>query len=159
MEKETEGLLNENEFINTTKRRRQLLPGWIKFFTWVFMLFGVLAPISIIVGLTGNTFDLSLYGLETNYPLSLMGILISSLFLFKGFTAFSLWMEKDSATDLAKIDSYIGLVICVLVMIVYPFFDNHEGFSLNFRFEILLLYFFLKKINNIEYTWAKLKVS
>lgn len=157
MEKETEGLLNENDFIKTFKRRRELLPVWIKFFTWVFMIFGIIAPIAIIMGLMGNKFDLSLYGIETNMPLSLYGILISSLFLFKGFTAFNLWMEKDVATDLAKIDSYIGIVICLLMTLVYPFFDDHNGFSLNIRFEIILLYFFLKKINNIEYAWANSK--
>lgn len=157
MEKETEGLLNESEFNITPKRRRTLLPVWIKFFTWMFMFFGIIAPIALIAGLLGNKLDLSLYGLETKYPTSLLGILITSLFLFKGITAFSLWLEKDMATDLAKIDSYIGIVICLFMMLIYPFFDTEEGFTINFRFEILLLYYFLKKINNIEYNWAKIK--
>jgi hypothetical protein len=80
-----------------TVKRRTLLPWWIKFFIWVFIIFGSFVPIGIVSGLLGINFHLSLYGLETNEPLSAIGIIISLLFLFKGITAYVLWTEKDWA--------------------------------------------------------------
>lgn len=157
MEQETEGLLNESEFKVKFTRRRNLLPLWIKIFTWLFMLMGIAIPMALIFGALGEKFDLSIYGLATNEPISLLGFLTLSLITFKSITAFSLWFEKDFATDLAKIDTYIGIVICLFMMLVYPIFDNHDGFSLEFRIEVIFLYFFLKKVNLIEYNWAKIK--
>lgn len=157
MELENQDLLNESEFKIDNYRRRELLPLWIKIFTWLFMLMGIAVPFALVFGALGETFDLSIYGLDTNQPFSLLGILVLSLISFKAITALSLWLEKDFATDLAKIDSYIGFVICLLMMLVYPFFDNHDGFSLQIRIEIILIYFFFKKIDQIEYKWAKVK--
>jgi len=157
MERENKDLLNEADFKNEYPRRRKLIPLWIKIFTWFFMIFGISVPFAIGFGAFGESFDLSLYGLDTNKPLSLLGIFVLCLISFKAITALSLWLEKDYATDLAKIDSYIGFVICLLLMFIYPFFDEHEGFSLHLRIEIFFIYFFYKKINQIEYNWAKIK--
>ncbi|WP_313807798.1 hypothetical protein [Flavobacterium sp.] len=157
MELENQDLLNETEFKTEYPRRRALLPLWIKIFTWFFMIFGISVPFAIGFGAFGEAFDLSLYGIDTNQPLSLLGVFVLSLISFKAITAISLWFEKDYATDLAKIDSYIGFVLCLLMMVVYPFFDEHEGFSFHLRIEIFFIYFFFKKIDQIEYNWAKIK--
>ncbi|MGX7666139.1 hypothetical protein [Flavobacterium pedocola] len=152
---ENEGLLDEAEFAVNYPRRRSLLPLWIKIFTWIFMIMGAAVPFALVYGAIDGTFDLALYGLETNQPFSLMGMFVLSLISLKAVTAISLWFEKDFAIDLAKIDSYIGLVISLLMMLVYPFFDEHEGFSLEIRFEIIFLYFFFRKITQIEPNWKK----
>lgn len=159
MEMESEGLLREEDFVIQHRRRRNLLPLWIKIFTWIFMIMGVIAPFGLIFGAFDEGFDLSLYGLATNKPISLLGVFLIVLITFKGITAFSLWLEKDIATDLAKIDSYIGIILCLVVMLVLPFFDDSDSFLLNFRIELVALYFFMKKITKIEYAWANSKKS
>ena len=139
------------EFEKTNKRRRALIPWWIKFFCWMFMLFGILSFVCLIMGFTNIKPDLSFYGFETNEPFSLIGLLIISVALFKGFAAFSIWFEKDIAIKIGKVDAAIGIVICSISMLVLPFFQ--DGFNITFRLELALLIPFFIKLNKIEKEW------
>jgi hypothetical protein len=132
--------------------RRALLPLWIKIFIWIFIAFGVLAPIAFILGLAGFTFSLSMYGLETNQPISLIGILVISIFLLKGVTAYGLWTEKDWAITFGQIDAVIGLAICTLVMFGVQLPGGVEVRT-NFRVEILLLIPYLVKLQRLRKIW------
>ena len=143
-------LLHEFETIRTN--RRQLLPWWIKVFCWLFIILGVFAFVGLILGLLGSKIDLSIYGFETDEPLSLIGILIIVVLLFKLFTALSLWFEKSYAITLGKIDAISGIVLCLIHM-VYPDFINN--FHVAFRFELLLLIPYLLKLNKIQNNWTK----
>ena len=62
--------------------RRKLFPWWIKFFIWMFMIFGLIVPVAIILGVLGMSAELSLYGIETSQPLSLTGVFLMNLFIF-----------------------------------------------------------------------------
>jgi hypothetical protein len=146
-----EEILN-NETSQITERRRTLLPIWVKIFLWIFMIFGAVAPIGLILGIFGMSFDLSLYGLETTNPLSLVGLIIIALFAIKGAVSFGLWTEKDWAIKLAIIDSILGIAICVLVMIVLPFLYNN-GFKLTLRLELVALIPYLLKMQTIKSDW------
>ncbi len=146
--------LTENsfeEFENKKKRRRKLLPWWIKIFCWIFMLFGFASFVCLILGFTNIKPDLSFYGFEANEPFSLIGLMIISVGLFKGFTAFSIWFEQDFAIKIGKIDAIVGIVLCVISMLVLPYFQ--EGFNLNLRLELALLIPFLIKLNKIQKKW------
>lgn len=46
---------------NQSERRRNLLPLWIKVFTWIFLIFGGLVPVAFLLGLFGVDLNLSLY--------------------------------------------------------------------------------------------------
>ena len=140
------------EYKKIKKGRRKLLPWWIKVFCWIFMLLGLLSVICLILGFTNIKPDLALYGFETNEPLSLYGLLIIAIGIFKGFTAFSLWFEKDFAIKLALLDATIGILLCVVSMLVLPFIL--EGSVVTIRLELLLLVPFLLKLNNIEKEWG-----
>src|SRR5688572_26392220 len=87
-------ILDENLDKQSSIRRRKLLPWWIKVFIWIFMIFGVIAIPAIIIGLMGFSFDISLYGLSTQNPISIVGLSLIVVFLFKGFTSYALWTEK-----------------------------------------------------------------
>ena len=134
-------------------RRRALLPWWIKTFTWIFLVFGALAPVGLIFGAFGAHFDLSLYGLKTNQPLSVLGLSIMAMFLLKGIAAFALWTEKNWAITIGQVDAVIGIAVCVFVMFVYPFIDDQSGFRFFFRLELLLLIPFLLRLRKIEREW------
>jgi len=150
-ENDNQNLLNNNEFSNI--RRRDLLPIWIKIFCWFFMFFGILAILCLILGLFGIKPELAFYGFETNEAFSLIGILIITIGIIKGITAYSLWFEKDYAIKLAKIDSYIGIVLCGISMLVLPFFADE--FNIKLRLELALLIPFLMKMNKIEIEWNR----
>lgn len=139
------------QFEKRTIIRRKLLPWWIKTFCWIFMIMGSFAVGGLLFGVLGYPFDLSIYGFQTVEPLSIMGLLITGVLIFKGLTAFALYFERDHAINLAKIDAIAGIVLCMLSMVVWPIISEHTNFS--FRLEILLLIPYFLKINKIEYEW------
>ncbi|NRA92464.1 MAG: hypothetical protein HRU26_07215 [Psychroserpens sp.] len=139
------------EFEKPRVKRRKLLPWWIKVFCWIFMLFGVMAVISLILGFTEIKPALALYGFETNEPFSLIGLLVIALGIFKGMTAFALWFEHDLGITFGRIDAIIGIVICTASMFIIPFIG--EGVNVTIRLELVLLIPFLMKLNKIRPEW------
>jgi len=153
-----EDIILDNSIETTPQRRRALLPTWIKVFTWIFLIFGILAPFSLIFGIAGYQFNLSLYGLDTMNPITLIGILIMSLSALKGTVAFGLWTEKTWAVNLAIIDAIVGIVICLILTFASPLMtvdEGHVGFS--FRIELLILIPYLLKMRKIKPDWMERK--
>lgn len=142
------------EEFDTNKRRRALLPWWIKMFCWIFMLFGIMAFVSLLLGFTNIKPALAFYGFESNEPFSLDGMIVISVGIFKGITAFSLWFEKDFAIKFGKIDAMIGIVLCTIAMLVLPFL--YDGFGVTLRLELALLIPYLLKLNKIENEWESI---
>jgi hypothetical protein len=131
--------------------RRQLLPWWIKVFCWIFMVFGIAAFACLVIGVMGYKTSLALYGFETNDALSLTGLLIISVAILKGFTAFSLWFKKNHAITLGKIDAILGIVLCTVSMVILPFVS---GSHFVFRLELALLIPYFIKLNKIQGDWG-----
>ena len=140
-----------------TYRRRKLIPIWIKVFVWIFLFFGGLVPVGLILGAFGASFSISLYGLSTNEPVTILGLFISILFLIKAIVAMGLWTEKDWAVNAAMVDAILGILICVVVMFVLPFTtsETKSSFTVNFNFrlELLLLIPYLVVMNRIRKDW------
>ena len=130
--------------------RKKLLPLWIKIFTWIFLIFSAFVPVIIILGVLSYRAQLALYGLETNEPFSLTGIIITLLFIIKGITAFGLLKEKDWAIKIGIIDAIIGITICSLIML-YPIINSDATFSL--RPELIALIPYLLKFLKIKTQW------
>ncbi|HET7117069.1 MAG TPA: hypothetical protein VFI29_11290 [Hanamia sp.] len=141
--------LNQFEIIKIN--RRQLLPWWMKFFCWLFMIFGVAAAGCLLLGLFGIPENLALYGLESNQALSATGITIILVAIFKGIAAFSLWFEKDYAIILGTIDAIVGIIMCVIFMTVLPL--AIQNFHATIRLELVLLIPYLIKLRNIQAKW------
>lgn len=135
------------------KRRKKLLPWWIKVFCWIFMLFGAMSFACLILGFTNIKPDLAFYGFETNEPFSLNGFIVIFVGLLKGFTAFSLWFEKENAIKIGRADAIVGIALCIISMLVLPFLQ--EGFNITVRLEIALLIPFLLKLNKIQKEWEE----
>lgn len=141
--------LNQFEIIKIN--RRALLPWWMKFFCWLFMIFGVVAIGCLLLGLFGIPESLSLYGFESNQQFSLTGIIILVVAIFKGITAFSLWFEKDYAIILGTIDAIIGIILCVVFMTVLPL--AIANFHATIRLELILLIPYIIKLKKIQPEW------
>lgn len=140
-----------DEFEKPLIIRRKLLPWWIKIFCWIFMIMGACAALSLPISIFISRFHLSFYGFETNIPISVTGLLIIAVLIFKGFTAYSLWFEKDNAILISKFDAIVGVVLCLISMFIMPFVSDDNRYEI--RLELLLLFFFYRKINKIEYEW------
>ncbi len=136
------------------KRRRDLLPIWIKPFIFLFLALGILALYGIGRNSLGFESESTIYGLESYTVFSLMGIFLKSIMLFKAVVSYGLWMEKDWAIKLGIIDAIFGIIVCILVMVVFPFVDFIDGINeLNIRFEIFLLVPYLIWLLKIKKEW------
>jgi hypothetical protein len=138
-------------FGNLPIRRRDLLPWWIKAFCWLFMAMSAVAVICLIAGLLGYPAKLSFYRFETTAPLSPVGLLLIAVMLFKGYSAYKLWFEKNNALSVARVDALIGICLCIVSMFVMPFIQS--GFKFTFRLELVLLFIYWFKLNRIGDAW------
>ncbi|MFT7545809.1 MAG: uncharacterized membrane protein (DUF2068 family), partial [Gammaproteobacteria bacterium] len=90
-------------------------------------------------------------------PLSLLGLLITLLYVLKGVVSYGLWWEKDWGPQLAVVDAVIGIVACLLVMFLLPHYGNNNGVStFSFRLEFIVLFPYMIKMGNIKDLWKRL---
>ncbi len=146
-------ILDRDQIESKNTRRRNLLPKWVIFFTWLFMAIGLIVPIAIIMGFFGKNFLVSLYGLTSIEPISYMGILILGLFLLKAIVAFGLWTEKKWSINLAIADGILGILICTFTMAVLPFIDDKIGATIVVRLELLILIPYVLCMKKIRTVW------
>jgi hypothetical protein len=147
--------MDDTELLDKTtnlKRRRDLLPWWIKVFCWIFMVAGIAAAVGLVIGGMGYPFQVSVYGLQTFDPLSPIGLFLIGIFLYKALTGLMLWMEKDSAIVLGQIDAISAIAICAFAMI-YPLLDARPGAMISIRLELALIIPYLVKLNRIKKDW------
>lgn len=133
------------------RRRKDLLPWWIKVFAWIFLIFGAIAPLALLFGIVGGNFEISLYGIETNEPVSIIGIALILIYVFKGVTAFGLLKEKNWGVTLGIMDATTGIIFCSFTMI-YPIINSN---LITFRLELVLLIPYLIKMIKIKSEWER----
>lgn len=154
----TKGTTEINHFAEFEKEKpvkRELLPWWIKFFSWVFMIMGTLTfNLFLFDGVYKTQAFLGIYGFTTHHLFSALGLLIIIIFFLKAFAGYSLWFQKDYAIEIAKIDGFIGIILCTLQMLLPLILSHGEKFT--FRFELLFLTPYLIRIYRIEKYWDKL---
>lgn len=119
--------------------RVSILPKWIKAFILFFILIGLLAILSIILGVLGFKSGLALYGLETQEPLSVTGRTIIFLALFKSVISYFLWIGEKTVFDYAIADAIIGIAICVFTGFISPLIFSSYHVNLELRLELLIL--------------------
>jgi len=84
------------------KRRRSLLPWWIVAFIWLFLVFFALIPVGIIMGLLHYNFQISLLGLSTNQPISLIGLFFNSVIYVKRYNGIWIMDRKRLGSWLSQ---------------------------------------------------------
>ena len=151
---ESQNDLFKDDFINPITYKRKLLPWWMKVFIWIFLILSAIVPIAIAFGLLGYKFTISIYGLETNKPLSLMSGLLMLIFILKGVVSYGLWTGKKWAVIFGILDAFIGILICLYIMLI-GFIGPKNGSVFSFRFELLLLILFLIKLFKIKPIWNR----
>lgn len=134
------------------KRRRKLLPLWIKVFIWIFFFAAFITILILAFGFFLTPFDLSLFGLKTEEIYTPTGIFICILYLYKGAVSYGLWFEKDWGPKAGIIDAFVGFLVCISVMVIIPFFTTPH---FNLRLEILILIPYLRSMQKLEYSWKR----
>lgn len=154
MEQNQADILSESLFQLKHKRRKDLLPWWVKVFAWIFLIIGAIGPPALVFGLLGFSFEISLYGIETNEPSSIIGIALLLMFTLKGITAYGLLKEKSWAVTLGIMDAITGIIFCCFAMI-YPFINPQPVTNFTIRLELALLIPYLIKMIRIRSDWEK----
>lgn len=145
---------SEFDDIQPLERRWKILPWWIKAFTWIFLFAGVISPLILIIGLFGGTVTLSLYGLSTTDPISLIGLCVIGVFMFKGIAAYGLWAEKDWGITVAQIDALLGIALCIIAIFTTPHSTTSaRSVSFYFRLDIVVVIIYLVKLYRLQDRW------
>jgi len=129
--------------------RTGLLPWWIRYCNWIFILGIIAVPSVLITSLLGSDkLYLAAYGLSARDFFTPTGIVLSIALLYNAFTAYALLTENDWAIDVAIVDALMGIALCTYSMSATP------GL---FRYELIPLVFFLIKLFDIRTAWEKMK--
>ncbi|SIN76081.1 hypothetical protein [Chitinophaga niabensis] len=138
-----------NQQMDAGPNRTDLLPWWIRYCNWLFILGIITVPMALILSLLGNdNMYLAAYGLTARNFFSPAGIVLAGVFLFNAFTAYALLTESDWAIDIAIADALIGITLCSYTMSATP------GL---FRYELIPLALFLGKLLGIRRKWEKMR--
>lgn len=125
--------------------RTDLLPWWIRYCNWLFLLGIISVPAAMILSLLGNdTLQLAAFGLCARDFFTPTGLLLSGVILYNAFTAYALLTESDWAIDLGIVAAFINMALCFYTMSAEP------G---TFRYELVASVFFLIKLLGIRTTW------
>ncbi len=136
--------------------RKKMLPWWIKFFAWVFLVFGLIIPIILIIGLAGGQANIGLFGIGTRVPLSLAGIGLMLVYLLKAVTAYGLITQKDWAVKLALIDGIISLLLYLVKMFSGLLLTTYTSGASTFHslsLEIVIVIPYIYKMWKIKDEW------
>jgi CHASE2 domain-containing sensor protein len=125
-------------------RRKDLLPWWIKVFSWIFLVFGALGILGIVCGILGYQITLSFFGLSAKEPFSMDGIVIIGLLLFKAIVSYGLLWEQGWAVVAGIIDAILGILICI-IMVFYS----------SYRLELVFLIPYLIRLLKIKSQWEQ----
>nr|WP_322624941.1 hypothetical protein [uncultured Flavobacterium sp.] len=151
---QTNNIENFSEFENVQLRyRRELLPWWVRAFSWIFIVMGALAVPGFVALFFTQNFESSLFDLDQAIPG--YGKQISALlFIISGFAGLCLWLEKKQAVIIAIICGFINLIVCSISMVLL--IVNGDG---NLRLEFFICIFFLIKMFQIKNNWERNFIS
>jgi hypothetical protein len=161
MEQEPEISIFDNLHDPFAVRRKNMLPGWIRFFCWIFaVLCSITVLIEVMALLTNLPNSFSVYGLDATSLMSLSGIISILITVLKGTTAISLLAEKDWAVKLGIAEGIVGIIFLIYTMATNNWVDKSFGglyVSYNFGNVIQLFFIiaFLVKMIRIRPSWEE----
>lgn len=138
--------------------RTELLPWWIRWGNWLFLITGGIAPVVFALGLMGYDYSVSLYGLTTTDPLSPVGVALLLVYLLNGVTAYGLLTERDWAVNFGIGNALLDILVCTYTTVYMPVrlvVPGTSTFLLNFKWELILLVLFLSKLFLIRSAWKQ----
>ncbi len=138
---------------STKQYRKNLVPKWIKFFGWLFIVVGSLVPfVGIFSAISGIEGEFSFYGLqEKGSVLAFVPLLIIALFVAHAICAYGLLFGKSWGVISCLTLAYISTAICIFTM-----FSVGSG---SIRLELLLLIPYIIKLHKIRKIWTSMPLD
>ncbi|KAA0889128.1 hypothetical protein [Oryzomonas rubra] len=130
--------------------RKKLLPKWIRFFCWIFIIF-LGAPIILFVGLFVGNMRYNLYGVAYYGPvLSPLPIAMTIVLMVHGITAYGLLWGRRWALDMGILCGVIGTMFALAGMAI-----AHTRGQMHFEFSIIGQVPFLLTLFNVRRKWLE----
>ena len=129
------------------RARRNVLPTWIKVFSWMFLLIGGAVPMVVVVGLIRRTtISVALFGFQySGSALDLEGLLLAGMLAGCGVTAYGLLWGRSWGQFAAIATGWAGLALCIASVFVRP--------GLNIPLEPFLLIPFVVAMHRRKAAW------
>ncbi|HEX9699848.1 MAG TPA: hypothetical protein VGD06_10350 [Acidobacteriota bacterium] len=141
--------MNSNHADTTDARdlRRALLPLWIKLFSWMFLVFGGLALVGLVLGwAVERESEFALFGLEaTERPYDAIPLLVALLLVAHGVAAYGLLSARSWGVIAGLIVASSGVSVCLVTM-------AQQG-GMPFRGELILEVPFVWKLLRLRREW------
>jgi hypothetical protein len=135
-------------------RRKKLIPKWIKFFGWLFLLMGAaVVVLPVFWAFNPQPIKIMLFGLEHyGSPFDLKALLISSILMLNAVAAYGLLFAKDWGIKVSTSAGWISFGVCGFTMAYALFAENY----LSIRLELIALIPYLMKLREIAPQWILL---
>ncbi len=131
------------------RARRALLPGWIKFFSWLFLLVSAGVPIAVLTGIVSNTpISFTLFGFRYVGTFNVQAALLAIAIVGCGSTAYGLLWGRSWGLFAGALTGWGGLALSVASIFV-----STPG--LHLPLEPLLLIPFLIKLSDLRKGWRE----
>ncbi len=147
-------LVNTDHDLPQISGKRDLFPRWLLVLIFLFLVFGAIVPVWIIMGFFKSKFHITLLGISTHNPLSLICITSFLFYLSKAVTAYALWTEKDWAIKIAKVDAVFSILLCCFEIghsFMVPAYNGSQ--LINSAISLLISILYLIKMSRIQLAW------
>ena len=134
------------------KERKQLLPTWIRFFSWIFLVF-LATPIAFIVAIFMGDIHYDFYGISYYGPiLHPLPIAIVIVMTLHGIAAYGLLWGRRWGVDVAISCGFIAAALSIVDMI-----RGFGGGKIHFNFLIIAQWIFLMTLFDIRKEWLAIQ--
>jgi len=131
------------------RSRRALLPGWIKFFSWLFLLVSAGVPVAVLTSIVSNApISFTLFGFRYVGMFNAQAALLAIAIAGCGSTAYGLLWGRSWGLFAGALTGWGGLALSVASIFV-----NTPG--LHLPLEPLLLIPFLFKLSSLRKDWRE----
>jgi len=137
--------------------RKGLLPKWVRFFAWIFLVMGSAMPALLVSGtFYPSPMQFSLFGWEhSGSPYDAYSLLVVAYFIASGVAAFGmLWGRRWGWAAGFSVGS-VGLLLALGSMFIRPLLlENDDAYTVYIRLEPLFQIAFLYALWRIRKSWS-----
>lgn len=139
------------EIVDIVTYRKKLVPMWIKVFGWLFILFGVVIPFTVVYSaINGAPVNFAMFGLSAHGSItSPMSVFLILLFIALAVSAYGLLFGRAWGLMLCLVLGYVSLAICVTTTVV----TLVTSAGINIRLEIIVLIPYLIRLHKMKSEW------
>ena len=142
-----------NDTIDSNYLEKYQMPKWLKYFSILFAIIGLVIPIIIILNLLDFKPEIAIYGLGSNSIFDAMGIIILLVFIIKAIVSYGILRKEIWAFKLALFDGILGIVICISKFGLIDILSDRSNINFEFRLELLILIPYLIYIARNKLNW------